>query len=97
MKKCIRCGEYFEAYTKRSIGLCEECAEYELERGITRCRGCGTIIDSEELVRGLCEKCRDSYDNDNYDDGVELVSFEEEFDDDFNDDFNDDFEDYYDR
>lgn len=93
MKKCIRCGEYFKAYSKSNAGLCEECAEYESERGITRCRGCGNIFDSDELTRGLCEACKDSYDNDNYEDGVEFVSFEEEFD----EDLDEDSEDYYDN
>lgn len=93
MEKCIRCGEYFKVHNKKSAILCEECAEYEFERGILRCRVCGKIFDSDELIRGLCEACKDSSDNDNYEDGVEFVSFEEEFD----DDFDEDYEDYYDN
>lgn len=89
MPKCMRCGEYFKSQNSRNASLCVECTEYELERGIARCRNCGNIFEPDELIKGLCSLCINSADSDEYENDIEFVSFEDEFEDDFDESYED--------
>lgn len=90
MQKCMRCGEYLKPHDSKNTVLCIECADYEFERGITRCRSCGKIFEPDELIKGLCNSCINSDDSDEYENDIEFVSFEDEF----NDELDEDYEDY---